>query len=439
MAAFASSGDASAKPLLTDSQLTYASACIAGDDTAERLIEICTRGLEENGASDGQRIEMLDRLAWSYINVDDLDRADATFGDILTIDPQAEPGLQGHAWIFYMRDDYAAAAELFRQAVARKPRGQNMAGLAASQYHAKQIDLDEFTGYMRAALALDPDYRWAIRELGWVLAYADRYEPALEQFRTALAKNEWDANAEYGLAYVLSQQDKWHEAFDHVTRALEIDPDYISARSRRSLILLNLDRPKQALKDADAVIEAWPEADDGYVRKARALVALGRGSEANELLTGAEKHAGASSYLLFWRAKLLADDGDYVAALTQIERSVALEEADHYDHRLHAEIAMELDRLPQARAAIDRALQLKPGDSYTQFINALVLLREERFEQGEAAFDAAIEAGLHGDYLGDFLSALVDKSRFMQAIQMRVRYSDRTDEAESSGSAAGSN
>lgn len=418
-------GAVSAKPLLTNSQQTYASACLAYDETPKRLIEICQLGLEDGGASEAQRIEMMDNLAWSYVDLDDLDRANAVFGDILKIDPRAEPGLQGQAWILYMRDEYGAAAELFRKAVSHIPRGQNLAGLAASEYHADQIDLDAFAEKMRAALALDPDYSWAIRELGWVLAYAERYAPAKDQFHAAVAKNVSDANAEFGLAYVFSEQDMWEDAFKHVSRAIEIDPNYVSALSRRSLILLMLGRPKQAIKDADAVIAARPEDEDGYVRKARALAALGRRSEASILLAVAESLVGESSYLLYWRAQLASDDAEFHAALRHIRRSVAREDASHFDHRLHAEIALKIDRDTEARTAIDRALALRPDKAYVQYVNALVLVHESQFKEGEAAFDGAIEAGLDEDYLGDFLSALVRENRFVQAIQMRVRYSNR--------------
>ncbi|WP_372570414.1 tetratricopeptide repeat protein [Ruegeria jejuensis] len=324
-----------------------------------------------------------------------------------------------------MRDDYASAIKLFRAAAARKPSGANMAGLASSRYHSGQINLEEFEKDMRVAMALDPDYLWAVRELGWVQAYAGRYDAAQQQFQAAIAKNEMDSNAQYGLAYVLTEQQSWDDAFDHVTRALELQPDYVSALSLRSLILLMLNRPKQAIKDADAVIAAWPDDDDGYVRKARAFDALGRRSEANAVLTAASRRADETSYLLFWQARLATDECDYATALKFIERSIKHEDASFHDHRLHAEIALGLKWVSLAREAIDQALYLRPGDSFVLYTNALVLIQEQRFEEAESAFDSAIDAGLDAEYLGDFLSALVGKGRFMQTIQVRVRYSDR--------------
>ena len=101
----------SAKPLLTDSQDTYVSACLEQSDAPERVIEICQHGLGGIGASDRQRIEMLDKLGWAYYDLDALDEADEAFTEILTLDPNAEVGLQGRAWVMYNRDAFPQAAE----------------------------------------------------------------------------------------------------------------------------------------------------------------------------------------------------------------------------------------------------------------------------------------------------------------------------------------
>lgn len=411
-----------AKPLLTNSQSTYVSACLEQDDTPERLVEICQLGLGTAGASDRQRIDMLDRLAWAYFDLDNFDASERAFSEILELNPEAEPGLQGKAWILYYRDDYGPATEMFRKAVSRKPTAGNLAGLAASALYGGESDIEEFEGRMRAALALDPEYSWAIRQLAWELSDNGRSDEALELFRSAIEIDPLDSYAEYGMAYVLSDQNQWEPAFEHITRTLELHPEFVSALSRRSLILLMLDRPKQALKDAEAVIAAKPENADGYVRKARALSELGLRSEAHSVLEAAESQVGSSNYLVFWRARLLVDDHNYDEALIHIRRSIKLDGADYIDHRLHAEVALWLDDLREARGAIDQALSLNPDAPYVQYVDALVLSREGDFEAAEDRFDNAIKAGLSRGYLSDFLSVLVGEGRFIQAIKLRVRY-----------------
>ncbi|WP_420586294.1 tetratricopeptide repeat protein [Ruegeria sp.] len=421
-----SSVSGNAKPLLTNSQSTYSSACLEQVETPERLIEICQHGLDNAGASDRQRIEMLDRLAWAYFDLGNFERSDDAFMEILDLDPKAELGLQGRGWVSFVRDDFTSASAWFRKAVSRTPTAANLSGLAASERRDGQVEFSEFEERMRVALALNPEYTWGLRELAWSLTDYSRNDEALELFRSAVEVDSYDANAEYGIAYTLSEMNEWEEAFSHITRALELDPEFTGAKSRRSLILLMLNRPKQALKDAEAVIAAGPEDEDGYVRKARALSALGRRAEAHYVLETAEEKAGPSGYLLYWRADLLADDHDFSAALDQIRRSVAFDDASHFNHRLHAEIALWLEKVDEAREAIDLALQGNPGEPYLQFVEARVMIGEGEFKAAETAFDAAVEAGLPEERLSDFLTDLVVEGRFMQALSMRLRYSTAT-------------
>ena len=432
MAAFAlTAGAGLTKPLLTNSETTYVSACLDQSDTPDRLIQICQRGLGTVGASKRQRIEMLDKLGWAHYDLGELDEAELAFGEILDMDANAQAGLQGRAWVLYNRDDYSAAADMFRQAVSRKPNANNMAGLAASARRSGQMSFAEFEQMMQTALALNPEYTWAIRELAWVLTDHNRQDEALDLFSQASQLDPYDPYAEYGMAFILSEQNEWERAFEHVSRTLDLKPDFVSALSRRSLVLLMLDRPKQALKDAEAVIEYKPNDADGYVRKARALSDLGQRAQAHKVLEDAENRAGPGSYLLYWRASLLADDLDFDAALSHIRRGAVLSDADRFDHRLHAEIALWLGHTDEARDAIDRALELFPDGEFEQFTNALVLLNEGRFDTAESTFDSAMAAGLPEDYLSDFLSELVAEGRFLQAIKMRARYGNSQSEAES--------
>ena len=65
-----------------------------------------------------------------------------------------------------------------------------------------------------------------------------------------------------------------------------------------------------------------------------------------------------------------------------------------------------------------------PDGEWPFFYDALVMVAEDRFDEAEARFDMAVEAGLPDSKLEEFLKALVGKSQFLQAVQMRVRYSD---------------
>ncbi|MHA6263196.1 tetratricopeptide repeat protein [Arenibacterium sp. CAU 1754] len=414
-----------AKPLLSNSQDTYATACLAFEESYDRLRDICLQALEQPGASQDQTLDIMDSLAWAYYRLDDDEAAEAVFRDILEINPQSEDGLTGLAWMAYDDSDYDTAADMFEQAMNRSPNAEVLAGLGASLFYADRATASEALTYLDAALAIDPDYIWALRRKGWVLTDSDQLSEAEAAFRTVLDHKADDASALYGVAYVLSEREKWAEALPFVTRAIEASPNYISALSRRSLILYYLDRPKRALKDADAVISARPDWHEGYVRKARVLASMGRRADALSLLEETDEKLGHNAFLVYWRARLLLDDGRNRDALTQIDRNLALDGADHFDNMLQVRIALRLEDVALARKAIDRTLKMRPKWHWVLYYDALVLVEEGKYEAAETRFDAAVDAGLTREKLPDFLKALIGQSQFTQAVRMRARYLTR--------------
>jgi tetratricopeptide (TPR) repeat protein len=418
----------SAKPLLTNSQDTYVTACIRADDSNTRLIEICSKALDQSGASDQQKTEMLNAMAWAHYWLDQKDKATADFEAILKIDPNSFDGLKGLGWLAYFDDDFTAAIQYFEQAMNRSINEVVLTGLGISLYGAGQIDLDKVLEYLDAALAIDPDYAYALREKAWFLEDADRLDEAAAVFGRALDIDSNDLYALYGMALVLSRQAIWEQALGFANRALEQDSDHMASLSRRSLILYNLNRPKQALKDAEKIVVARPDWAEGYVRKARALADLGRGQDAQDLLDTFDRRVGYNGFLVYWRAKLLFDDNQMTPSLKQIERVLAHDAPDFFDHLLHARITIALDDFAVARKAIEHALDLRPANKWALYYESLILIGEDRFDEAEAKFDAAIKADLPDAKLSDFLKRLVGKSQFLQSIQMRVRYRDRSAE-----------
>lgn len=413
---------AQAKPPLPDSQQTPASTCIDFNTSYLRLIDICREALDAPGASLSQRIDMLDSLGWALYGLDRDDEARTTFEQILKLDPASDDGHAGLGWLNYDDDDYTTAARHFEAAMARSPNARVLAGLGASRFYATEIKAQEAVELIDAALAIDPDYQWALRRKGWILVDAEEWEAAEAAFRAATAQDPSDANAQYGLAYILSELDRWNEALAPINRALEEEPRSARALSRRSLIHYYLDHPKMALKDAEAVIELQPDWSEGYVRKARALDDLGQRQEALLLLAGADARIENDDFLIYWRASLLLDDDQPGAAMEQIARNADGPDGDFHDFLLQARIALRLDDGTVARSAIDSALALRPEDRWALFYAAQVLVGEQSFDSAELCFDAAVSAGLSKSNLPEFLKALIAKGQLIQAIRIRARY-----------------
>lgn len=410
-----------AKPLLTDSQKTYASACVERQDTPERLIQICELALNEAGMTQAQRLDMMDALAWGHMDLDREAVAAEIFHDMLEIDQTSADALSGLGWVSIRAEDFAAAVPRFKAAMDQSPSASHVAGYGSSRFRAGQIDLDEALTLLDAALAVDPEYAWAAREKATLLRQEGRLEDAEAGYRHAIEIDPDSYYAAYGLAVVLSRAGRDDEALEQINAALELEPGDIYGLSRRSLILFRLDRPKQAVKDADRVIEADPDWSEGYVRRARALAELGRGSEALDLLEAYDARMGYDNFLVFWWADLLANNGRLAEALAQMQRALDHGEADFHDYRMIAFLRLETGDYAGAKEAANQALALSPGDGLSRLYTALALVGEGKYRDAVQTFEVLYAEMPKESYLDDMVSWLVSERQFLLAIALRTK------------------
>ena len=211
-----------AKPILSDSQQTYFSACMADDRAAQEQAEVCQAALSDTGLSASQRIDAQLELADAWYSLDRFDESQEVYQRVRESVPNNVEALNGLAWVHWSRDEYEPAIELFEMSVARRPTSQGLAGLASSKRHSDAITSDGFVELMQAALALNPKYTWAQRELGWGLLNFGQPAAAEAAFRDAVEiapSNQWNL---YALGYALNDLDRHEEALEVLLR---VDPD----------------------------------------------------------------------------------------------------------------------------------------------------------------------------------------------------------------------
>ena len=239
--------------------------------------------------------------------------------------------------------------------------------------------------------------------------------------------NPDDFNALYGIGYVHTEDEGWDAALRALNRALQVDPDHPWALSRRSLALLYLDRPAQSLKDGKRVIALMPESSEGYVRVARAEAEMGRGADALSTLEEAVGVVGYDPYLIYWQARFLWNADRATEALDLLAKLFENEDHDYFDHSLRLRILLEQEQFEQARPAVDAALAEYPDAAFLMFYESLVLVGEGDYVTAETRFDEAMAADLPKSQLKRFLKSLVGAAQYVQAVQLRVRYSAMDD------------
>ncbi|MDU8927366.1 tetratricopeptide repeat protein [Alisedimentitalea sp. MJ-SS2] len=411
-----------AKASLNSSEKTHARVCLDYDAPNEDMIGICQKALDEGGYSRRQHIGILDNLGDAYRNLEQWQKARAAYGEILQLDPSEHRGLNGLAWVAYDQGDYVKAMQLFQVSLDAGPSGDGWAGYAAAGYWGELLAADEALRLVDVALSIQGEDRWNLRTKGWILYEERRFEEAIKPFERALELNASDANARKGLAQVFFEIGRNEEALEHINAAAELRPDNVEILIWRSNIARVNGNAFRALRDAELVVEIAPKRSDGVVLKARAFSEMGMDFLAMTTLLEAGEAHGASSFYRYWTAYFLWRNDRLDDARAMIMRNVEGDDADGYDHKLLARIALEQDDLATAEKAVSAGLEIAPWMNGLMFLEVRIKVLHGKFDEAEVLFDKAIETGLPKGYVGDFAKLLIENDQTARALALRARH-----------------
>ena len=415
-------GSAFAKPLITSSEETYARLCLDQGETADRLISACNEALGQPDLTERQRIELLDALGDALYWDDQIEAAAKVYREIIALDETAVAGWNGLGWALRDIDTDEEAFKVFGRSLELEPTASGLAGRAASGYYADQIEAEEARQMLAAAISIDENYAWAIRQIGWIYFDEGLSEEARVEFDKALALNHQDANALYGKARAYLSTGEPGAALDMLNQADAVKPMDYWVRVYRVDALLDLDRNAQALREGGRVVEDFPDKTTGYVQQAKALYRLQRRSEAISAFEEANEKFGPRNEILYWYADALAQEGRYDDAMSAIDQSLALEGADEHDHLLKSWIALESEDYAQAHASAERSIEIGGDDPWAHYYAAVTMIHTGSAKDGMERFDRAMEGGLPEDFVGYFAKELIRAGKWVEAAQLRLKY-----------------
>lgn len=412
---------ANAKPLITNSEQTLVSVCTGYDDTDERLLQICAEALTQPGLTSRKRAQVLtahgDALRW----LDRHEEARGKFLSAIEADQAFADAHEGLGWVNWVKEDYQAAIENFQSALDVSPSSDALAGLASAQYKDEQISAQEAITLLAAALAIEPDNEWALRQKGWVEIDELDYEAARETFQAAVDLHDADADALDGLALSHHRLDDDEAALEAINAAVAADPEEFWYLQRRSMILLSLDRPAAALRDAESYLDQEPDSATGFVRQGRALDALGRTQEGLSVMAVARARLPRDDFLDYWYARTLSNDGQKALAWSVMSYHLTQATGDFWDYVLLAFLAVETDRLDEATKAVGHLKDLRPEHDYTHYWDAVTRVHKGDVDGAEAQIRLAVQQGMSDSLLSDFVEHMVGQGLFIRAAALRLQ------------------
>ena len=152
---------------------------------------------------------------------------------------------------------YAEAAESYRRALSADTRyaiAHNNLGVAL--YHAGEREqaVDAF----RAALDANPSFAKARLNLALLLGKSHRFQLALEAYRQVLVTEAANPTAWNGIGVVLAELRKFEDARNAFARAIQGRPDFAEAHYNLSFTLSNLGDFEGALRETKRALELDP-------------------------------------------------------------------------------------------------------------------------------------------------------------------------------------
>ncbi len=411
-----------AKPLVTSSEENVLRVCLARAESPERLVTACDTALAALNVTPSQRVELIVARGDAHLWQSHYDAALATYDEAIALDPNSTEAWNGLAWTLWEVEGDQAAFEAFETSVNISVSVQGLSGKAATGRRLGHIKGTEARALLNAALSIDPDYIWALREMGWIHVEENRPVEAAAAFREALDVEPTDINARYGLGRTELMEGKTEAALASFNDVLLDAPKDFPTRVYHVIALRNLDRNAQALRASDRLIADFPEKSSGYIERGQSLLALGRRGEAIETYADAESRLGPNNAVLYWYADALAADGRFLDALAVIDRGIALDGSDYSDHLLKSYIALELGDYDLARVSAEASLASGIEDPWAHYYIAIADVHDGNVAEGMARFDRAVSVGLPVERVGAFATALLNAGKYVEAAELRLKY-----------------
>jgi Flp pilus assembly protein TadD len=169
------------------------------------------------------------------------------------------------------------------------------------------------------------------------------------------------AREAYRKAHDAVEKGKMDDAHKHLTKALELCPDYAEALTLRGVLALNQQDSQAAIADVDKAIQADGNYAMAYMVMGSALNMQSKFDEAIRSLQRGQTLAPNYWQGYFELGKSYIGKADYPSALRQLERAQSLAPEDYpliSLLRAHALLAMK--QFPEAMTALQAYLQKEP-------------------------------------------------------------------------------
>ncbi|MEG4916696.1 tetratricopeptide repeat protein [Microcoleus sp. B7-D4] len=228
-------------------------------------------------------------------------------------------------------------------------------------------------------------------EKGRCLDNLERYDEALESFDRAIELDPNDLSALVLRGYVLHKLKRYDEALASFDRAIELDANNHLAWAKRGYVLHKLKRYEEALVSYDRAIKLDTNYPWAWANRGSVLYNLKRYDEA---LASYDKVIELdTNYPWAWplRGYLLYNLKRYNEALVSYDREIELDANNQLAWANRGNVLNDLKRYEEALESYDMAIKLDANNQSAWAKRGYVLYNLQRYDEALESYDMAIE------------------------------------------------
>jgi tetratricopeptide (TPR) repeat protein len=379
-------------------------------EDAERAF---TRALE---AEPGD-FDILYNLGLAAMRAGHLDRAQEVFGIALKQRPEDTDTLYSLARVRSEQGNPEEAITLLLQAQRLAPQRPDILLLMA-QAAEKLGYYADTAAALEQYLKLRPSDDVARRELAFALTRTAKFDEAIPALRDYVQRHPKEARGLYelGIAETIHERDK---AFEHLTRAIEIDPSLVAARYARAVLNYQAGKFAEAVKDLELVLAREPENFNALDTLGECYLQLQRVQEAEASLSRAAQLAPNDTKILMHYSRALMRTGrkeEAAAVLHKIEElGPGAQGSRPYSGLLDFLNLPPAEQRAQYLATLEGRIRLNPQDPSLRVRLGKELLAEGKTAEGVQAFHEVLSLSPEKNLLVESGQALLTAEQYEAA------------------------
>ncbi|MFC1853401.1 tetratricopeptide repeat protein [candidate division CSSED10-310 bacterium] len=234
---------------------------------------------------------------------------------------------------------------------------------------------DEAREHFQNAIAADPSFPTAYRNLADVFQSTGDREKALENYQRSLELNKEDAVTHFNMGYLYHKEADYEKAESHYRQAIELDHTFSMAFNNLALLLQERGDLKTALKLYERALETDKKNHRALNNLGQLVHRLGLLDEAAKLFQKAhQENPSELRYQINW---LITEGelGQHQKSYSELEKILPLVEDSAMKEKCTLHIIRNLMKLQKNDAALHRAqkfLALHPDSSAVQKLKELI-------------------------------------------------------------------